>query len=298
MRIAILILLHQLKDQQLNLISHLAQDFQVYVHLDRKSRFDVACLDGFGNVRAFKKHKVYWGGYSQIVVTLDLLSLAFEDVHDRYIIISGDDLPIKSNDAIVELFDGNTFEYLQHEELPRDSWRSANGGFDRVDYFYPSVRKYGGLPRVQRLVNIALSRFFRVLRPLYPKRRLKVRYYGGANWMNLTHDCVSELVRFTAENPDFVRSFRYTRCADEIFFQTIICNLLDGCRLMDDPLRYVDWESGPERPRVLRMSDYEKLINSDAIFARKFSAEVDNEIIVRILSRLRSEGTESGVAVP
>ena len=47
-------------------------------------------------------------------------------------------------------------------------------------------------------------------------------------------------------------------------------------------LRYVDWSSGPEFPRTMRVDDYDKIRNSDCLFARKFNRDVDRVIIDKI----------------
>ncbi len=47
-------------------------------------------------------------------------------------------------------------------------------------------------------------------------------------------------------------------------------------------MRYVDWDSGPEYPRTLRINDYEKVMETKNLFARKFDETVDMEIIDKI----------------
>lgn len=48
-------------------------------------------------------------------------------------------------------------------------------------------------------------------------------------------------------------------------------------------MRFVDWKRGG--PYVFRNSDYEELLNSKMIFARKFDCECDAEIVKRISNR-------------
>ena len=43
-------------------------------------------------------------------------------------------------------------------------------------------------------------------------------------------------------------------------------------------LRYIDWNSGPEYPKILTQQDFVNIKNnenSDCIFARKFSEDID-----------------------
>ena len=100
--------------------------------------------------------------------------------------------------------------------------------------------------------------------------------------MNLTGKCVAQVLDFVKSNPSYVKSFRYTRCADEIFFHTIIMNYVSDITPENNDLRYIDWRTGPEFPRTLRMEDYDRIKESGALFARKFAPAKDATIIDRL----------------
>lgn len=42
-------------------------------------------------------------------------------------------------------------------------------------------------------------------------------------------------------------------------------------------LRYIDWKTGPQYPRVLNENDFDKIKNSNCLFARKFDENIDFE---------------------
>ena len=44
-------------------------------------------------------------------------------------------------------------------------------------------------------------------------------------------------------------------------------------------LRYIDWESGPEFPKVLNENDFDSLKTSLGLFARKFSISHQENVI-------------------
>ena len=49
-------------------------------------------------------------------------------------------------------------------------------------------------------------------------------------------------------------------------------------------MRLVDWKRGSKgSPYTFREEDYDELINSGALFARKFSEDVDKNIIEKIV---------------
>lgn len=60
MKIAIMMLIHEYKEQQKILIRNLAKDFDVFVHVDKRSKIKVEDLE-MKNVFPYSKYKVYWG---------------------------------------------------------------------------------------------------------------------------------------------------------------------------------------------------------------------------------------------
>ncbi|GHV81412.1 hypothetical protein AGMMS49944_32030 [Spirochaetia bacterium] len=117
-------------------------------------------------------------------------------------------------------------------------------------------------------------------------RPLDYDFYGGANWTNYTHNCVKKIFEYLQKDKKYINRFKWTNCADEIFYQTII-HQNDGLNIEDNCLRYVDWESGPEYPRTLRMDDYETIMKSGALFARKFDFNVDKKIMESIYEKIQ-----------
>jgi len=73
LRIAILILMHEYTDLQRILIDHLSRDFDLYIHVDKKTKIDIDLIRK-QNVYVFKRFKVYWGSLNQIRATILLLS--------------------------------------------------------------------------------------------------------------------------------------------------------------------------------------------------------------------------------
>ena len=107
-------------------------------------------------------------------------------------------------------------------------------------------------------------------------------------WLNLNQAACSYILDYVERNPSFLTRFRYTRISDEIFFQTILLGtgFQEKETILCDDMRYIDWESGPEYPRLLRSEDFKKCIQSGKFFGRKFDSSVDKEVIENILSYL------------
>ena len=78
--------------------------------------------------------------------------------------------------------------------------------------------------------------------------------------------------------------FRFSECADEIFLQTIAYSSPYHDNIEDECLRFIDWNRGG--PYTFKSEDFDLLVNSYKLFARKFDEKVDNEIIERIYNHL------------
>lgn len=74
---------------------------------------------------------------------------------------------------------------------------------------------------------------------------------------------------------------------DEFLFNSLIMNSPFRSNISEKKnLRYIDWSEGNASPKVLKMEDFEKVINSNCFIARKFDENVDKEIIEKIISEI------------
>jgi hypothetical protein len=91
----ILILAHKSAIQLNRLIRHLSNDFDLFVHLDKKSRLRIEDIEAGVNIRVFRQYPVYHGSPNMNKACLELLKAAFSKGYDRYLLISGQDVPSK-----------------------------------------------------------------------------------------------------------------------------------------------------------------------------------------------------------
>ena len=102
-------------------------------------------------------------------------------------------------------------------------------------------------------------------------------FYKGAQWFSITHNLAEYLLQHEKE---IRRIFRWSFCTDEIFLQTFAMQSPYKTNIVNDYLRYIDWERGT--PYTFTDADYDELCSSDKLFARKFdemkSAKVVNKI--------------------
>lgn len=88
-----------------------------------------------------------------------------------------------------------------------------------------------------------------------------------------------------ADKKEVLKKYRFTLCADEFF----IPSELERSYLREniyyyDKLLKCDFE-GRSNPRTYYMADYEELLHSECLFARKFSSE-DMEVVFKIVEHI------------
>jgi len=199
--------------------------------------------------------------------------------YDRYLLISGQDLPILSNQDIIKYFTDNINNYLRGERLPALFWRELpQGGLDRMKYFYANCHNNKLLNISSRLLNYTLHRFQDIFKYY---RKIPNDLYGGSTWFNLTHEAIIICLEKMYDEK-YINMFKYTRCADEIIIQSILYNSKLSSSIINDNLRYTDWNKGGNSPKVLTLDDFKKIVNSGKLFARKFDYAIDSKVIEKI----------------
>lgn len=279
---AFLVMAHK-DDEVLHTLMRVLDDERndIFIHMDAKSGWEenrlLASVSKAG-IFLVPRIRVTWGGYSQIACELSLLNSAVSKGHYSYYhLLSGQDLPIKSQDQIHSFFDscGNK-EFIRFENHNRDYRRRIGGhviwntfGISKSQVF---LRKMDGL----------LSSLLQCFRK--PARDLELM--KGDNWFSITDG----LARYLVKNASSIRSvFWDSMCGDEIFLQTEVWDAGSRFRYFRAPgdqsndaiMRLIDW-GADESPRVLGIADLDRIRNSRMMFARKFDSEIDSDIVKAI----------------
>jgi len=270
MKIGILILAHSQPEQLKRLVGILKKDFEIFIHIDKRSEIPMDLFSKDNNVHLISQYPTYWGSLNFVLATVELLKRAYEEQCDYYLCISGSDIPIRKNEEIIAAIEKTKdANYMSYTPLPFKDW-SLRGGLDRFQLYFENIKNptklslFNWMCRAGRQVQKRICR-----RKLYP-----LPYYGGSNWFDLTKETVAYVLDFLRKNPNYIRSFRHTLSSDEVFFQTIVLNSPFSQQTINKTRRYIDWETGPERPRVLQEVDFEKIIVApDVFFARKVTLD-------------------------
>ena len=198
---------------------------------------------------------------------------------DYTILLTGQDYPIKQNAVIESVLARNSgSSYMNYVPLPTENWQVM----DRVERWhywfrgshigFPLNAQSGALPNIRRLINSG-----------FPARReflAGLRPFGGSSHWCLTREAVHYIADYVARKREVVQFFKKTLNPDELFFQTVLMNSPLRQKVINDDLRYVDWEKGSRRhPAILGRDDFDMLRSAKKLFARKFDPGVDSAIL-------------------
>lgn len=274
MKIAILLMIHEINQQVNGLIKTFDKDkFDIFIHVDKKVE-DISKLYMDDNIYIKKERiSVTWGTIDIAYVHLNLLKSAHKvQKYSHYLLLSGQDLPIKDTNLLYKELSRNLdYSYIDISE--DEAW--INKTRITVDLKYP--RWMASRKKHVKVIKKLYQKTFGI----FKKGKHKGSYFGSV-WMTLNKAYVDYL--FSEENiiEKLVKKYKYALCSDETIIHT---------HFMSSPfkdfrkpyLTYVDWGEELSSPKVLTINDYERIMSSDKYFARKFDQKLDSKIIEKIL---------------
>jgi hypothetical protein len=264
----------------------------IYLHIDAKTvNFDFSryrdIVKQSGISLPGPRVKVNWSGFTQIEAELLLLKAAAPREYDYYHILSGADLPLKTQDYIHHFF--TTYAGKEFVGFGTDTDVALN----RVRY----IHLFNELGRSHHATITLLARASRKAFVITQKalgyninENISTQVRKGANWASISH----ELASYILEHEYWIHKvFKHSIKCDEIFIQTLVCNshfmerVYDPESEMSSCLRHIDWLRGD--PYTFRKHDFDELITSDKLFARKFDAKTDVEIVDMIYEHISKQ---------
>lgn len=292
MKKAYIIIAHKDPKQVYRLISRLNDgNSDFFVHIDKKVDFDqFKVLTEFGDVTHFlERFDSKWGSYGTIRPYLTgLREIKNSDKKfDRVLLISGQDYPIKSNQAIDEFFKNSAHSvFINYFPIPNyEKWPGSDrGGWYRVDKYYFGAKWYELF--CSKALNL-LSTYVPFLKRKAPNG---MKPYTGQTWWNLDMYAVNYILAFNDAHPEYLKFHQHTFVADELFVQMIIGNSSDK-KLLDSiensEKRFTIWEKPTSaHPKIFNDSDFDAIAASTDLFARKFDEKVNSKILDMIDERI------------
>jgi len=286
----------------------------IFVAMDAKakdfSEQNFANITKYSKLFFVKRIKSYWAAFTQVDFILLMMKEASKNNYEYYHMISGVDIPLKSQDDIHFFFDehqGMEFVDIWKKsalEMKKD-YETTTGFkqklFDlfRIKHYDHSIRyhftqKNLNLQRanmIGKIIGILGRLSVTVQKILGIVRNSDIKMYTGSDWFSIT----SNLVKLILEKEDWIREkLQYTFCPSQLFVNTILKNSSLKESIYNDSIstpanmRYIIWTRDPKLgvPYIFRSTDYEDLSNSKCLFARKFSTAIDKEIIKKLYYRL------------
>ena len=289
---AYIILAHRNPTQLVRLLRKLDDDHSTFfIHIDK--RVPMTAFSGLMNfgekVHLVKRVISNWATFGLVQATINALqeirqsSLPFQ----RIILLSGQDYPIKTNKFINDFFTSTPYSvFIESVMLPDYNRWKPGGGIYRVNKYFFGFHQY------QKLT----AKTFNMLGIIVPFLKRKAPGtmipYAGSQWWTIDMYALNYILDFLKNNSAYRRFHKATFAPDELFFQGILLNAKDEKLLnsiANDHKRYINWEDTRQcHPEVLQKYDFDEIEKSDALFARKFDAEVDDEILDLIDSRCLS----------
>ena len=268
MKLAYIVSAYKLPNQLRRLLHRLDSDrTTIVVHVDRKTDDGIykqmlEGAGGLGSVHFLERHTCHWGGFGHVRATLKAIRhlMLYEPDFDYAVLLTGQDYPLHSRTHTERVLrDAAGRSFMRFDPLPFAEW-DPGGGLDRVEQWHLAWR---------RRLHLRL--------PL--RRRIPggLAAYGGSGYWCLARDAVEFVDRFVQHNEAYTRFFKHVYVPDELFFQTILMNSPLREAVVNDDLRYVDWSQ--PRPAILRLGDFEAMVASGKLFARKFDETIDDTVL-------------------
>jgi hypothetical protein len=266
------------------------------------------------------RRAVFWGGFSMLEATLDLLKTAMDaGGYDRYLLLSGDSLPLRPAPALAEALLWPNVEYIELITIPDEpatagkNWDEIRAmlGSEHPGRFY-NFQCWDSLltnpftedqlcdlhnldPADAQALRAETSQLMaRLLTRLPPRPRLFETFYYGTQWWALTADLIGRIAPnlFAPETADY---FRFMEVPDEHFFNCVTGNFLSGQtaqrRAVQSNLMITDHAARAEnRASVTTAMIRTAASTTNALFIRKFHPAAAPDIAAAIRTgRYRQE---------
>ncbi|PRD56486.1 beta-1,6-N-acetylglucosaminyltransferase [Sphingobacterium gobiense] len=265
----------------------------IFIHFDKKV-LDIPELTvkKAGLFLTKERIDVRWGDISVVEAEYALFAEAVnQGSYHYYHLLSGVDIPLKGQDEIHRFFDayqGKEFIGFSQYDYTKEIERKVHRYHLFPKYFKQQAGISGLFKKTMRFLFICLQDLVGY------KRYKKMDFKKGTQWVSVTHGFVSMLL---LKREEVMQLYHHTFCPDEIYKQTLCGHSEFREKLYDMQdegkgcMRAIGWKDGELRDWTL--ADYDKLMQSGALFARKFNT-TDIAVVEIIANVIR--GKEGGEA--
>jgi len=288
MRHAYLIMAHnELKILKLLLLKLDDKNNDIYIHFDKKNKINKKEIENIckeSKIYFTRRINVFWGDFSQIKCEMILLNEAIKGNYDYYHLISGVDLPIKSNVEINAFFEENKDnEFISIDSIGQKT-KEYSYRYDRFHFYLNCISKNFIIKFFFKGFNKVLKIYEKIINYIVKDRTKKYKdvvFAKGSAYFDITHEFAEYIVK---NKKRIFKMFKFTKCCDEVFMQTFFYNSKFIGKLSTISTRFIDWSKHGSSPEILTLQHYNEIINSNNLFARKFSTEHSRELIEKLFN--------------
>lgn len=288
------ILAHK-KPKQLEELISLLQDGRSYFFIHLDGRVNISLFESILQIDHCyfikKRERSRWGGFSIVQATLNgmeeiqafmKLNRSIENYH--CILLSGEDLPIRTNDEIHNFLKRNQEKsFIKYWGLPYKKW--WNGGFFRFESLYifdfiKYPKAHYWLNRIIRKLNFNFVFAINRIKKKYPD----IELYGSSQWMILSKKMMDSIIDKSNGNKSFKQLFKYVLAPDELYIITLVQNFIktESLLIENSPTHLVLFNGMDANPHYLSIEDIQKNQTEATLFARKFDKEINKDAIAYI----------------
>lgn len=255
----------------------------IFIHFDKKVESVPHLSTQFAGLTVLDTRvDVRWGAPSMVEAEYSLFSKAIADgPYQYYHLLSGVDLPIKSQEYIHSFLDrneGKEFIGYTWVDMPEEFRRKV-----QCWHLFPEDFKNRNL-----IKKVLRAGFIRIQELLRVYRNSSIPFKKGSQWVSVTDG----MARYFVDNIEWIRKiFRNTFCCDELVMQTLCWmspfkkNIFSLASDGEGCMRLIGWRQsqngGEWTLKDWAKEDFGLLSSSDALFARKFNSK-DMEFIKRV----------------
>jgi hypothetical protein len=225
-----------------------------------------------------------WGLFPVVQATIDAMRHFSAFNYDYMVNLTGQCYPLKSVAKIKKALSGKNSAFLDAHRIPYAVY-GGSCGFDRIRYSYyrnPVMDLRDWVRNTAYRCKRYESRYLLRLTKFHKNLPYGLKPYTGSAYFCITKKHVNYILDYICNRPKLMSFYKHSFAPDEMVFNTILANSNFKNDIVVDNLRYIDWSKPGEyrlSPAVLTSDDADKLLKSPALFARKFDAAKDSEIM-------------------
>lgn len=311
MKHAALIMAHKNKSQLIRLIRAVStENIDIFVHLDKKWKLkkeEIAEIENASiNVFVIKKriHGVL-DRFSLPQIELNMIGAALKYEkqtgvkYGYFILLSGQDYPIKSKEYIRNFLDEQYPKPLvDYDPALSGNWVWGKYQLTKWENKIDEIQKHRkkGLIRSIKVgfcvICYKLEKFFCGI-PWDNLQKTDIKIYGGSQWWILPHGVIDYVKEQQKHNKKVIRELKRAWTPEENFFQTLALNSGYAKYIVENDtiftagdqksMTYCNFITPTKgfrgHPYIITVEDFDRIMAKKALFSRKFDISEDAKVL-------------------